>query len=273
MNVERQAEARASDFPWLAIVLALGVLGPWWWYARGEKHLRVIVPGRLIRGAWQTPTALRRIVARERIKTIVTLTAINHDDAKYVSQSKVVSETGVDWLFVPMRGSRATLLQMAEAADLLADPRRQPVFFHCVAGHHRSSLAHAAYLIRHEGWPAAAAWNEVASLPWARPASAADQNDKALIEEFARAQRLIKPIGQPPNLEVHDDDPFALASDRPIDREAGRGGYLPRLCFPRLEPGQSQLRPGSARADLSLGSDAGFGPGAAIARAADQVRP
>ena len=72
------------------------------------------------------------------------------------SQAKVVTEMGVSWLFVPMRGSTATLEQMAEAADLLADPGRQPVFFHCVAGHHRTSLAHAAYLIRHRGWSAAA---------------------------------------------------------------------------------------------------------------------
>ena len=47
---------------------------------------------------------------------------------------------------------------MAEAADLLADPNRQPVFFHCVAGHHRTSLTHAAYLIRHAGYSAEQAW-------------------------------------------------------------------------------------------------------------------
>ena len=64
----------------------------------------MVLPGRLIRGAWQTPEALRSIIARERIKTIVTLTAINHDDPKYVGQAKVVAETGVSWLFVPMRG-------------------------------------------------------------------------------------------------------------------------------------------------------------------------
>jgi protein tyrosine phosphatase (PTP) superfamily phosphohydrolase (DUF442 family) len=162
------------------------------WNAKGEKNLRVIVPGHLIRGAWQSPEALRAIVKREQIKTIVTLTAINRDDPKYVSQAKVAAETGVRWLFVPMRGSTATLQQMAEAADLLADPQLQPVFFHCVAGHHRSSLAHAAYLIRHEGWTAQQAWDEVASLPWARPAASADQNDRALIDDFARVQKTIR---------------------------------------------------------------------------------
>jgi protein tyrosine phosphatase (PTP) superfamily phosphohydrolase (DUF442 family) len=161
-------------------------------YVNGEKRVRVISPTRLIRGAWQAPAALRSIIAREKIKTIVTLTPINHDDPKYIGQARVVAESGLSWLFVPMRGSQATLDQMVEAADLLADPARQPVFFHCVAGHHRTSLAHAAYLIRHCGWPAQSAWNEVASLPWARPGSPADLNDKRLIDEFAGSQPFVR---------------------------------------------------------------------------------
>ena len=173
------------------VILTAGAVGVWVKLASAglEKRVRVLVPGRLIRGAWQTPEALRSLIARERIKTIVTLTAINHDDPKYVGQAKVVAETGVSWVFVPMRGSRATLEQMVEAADLLADPQRQPVFFHCVAGHHRTSQAHAAYLIRHCGYKADAAWGEVAALPWARPVRTADLADKALIKAFARSQQ------------------------------------------------------------------------------------
>jgi protein-tyrosine phosphatase len=179
----------------IALVLAAAGMLVIRWNARNEKHLRVVVPGHLIRGAWQDPESLRAIIGREHIKTIVTLTAINRDDPKYVGQAKIVSEMGVRWLFVPMRGSTATIEQMAQAADLLADPRSQPVFFHCVAGHHRSSLAHAAYLIRHCGWSAAAAWKEVAGLPWARPTAIADQNDRALIEEFAGMQQSMRPGG------------------------------------------------------------------------------
>jgi protein tyrosine phosphatase (PTP) superfamily phosphohydrolase (DUF442 family) len=163
------------------------------WNDAAEKRVREIIPGRLIRGAWQDPDALRKLIAREKIKTIVTLTAINRDDPKYVGQAEVVRQTRVDWIIVPMRGSRATLEQMAQAADLVADPDRQPVFFHCVAGHHRTSLTHAAFLIRHRGWSADRAWHAVAELPWARPAATADQNDRALIEEFARVQSSMAP--------------------------------------------------------------------------------
>src|SRR5437762_472722 len=92
-------------------VLAL-VLGSVWgvaarWNETAEKRVRVVVPGRLVRGAWQSPEALRTLIARERIKTVVTLTAINRDDPKYVSQAGVVGQTGVDWVLIPMRGSRA----------------------------------------------------------------------------------------------------------------------------------------------------------------------
>jgi protein tyrosine phosphatase (PTP) superfamily phosphohydrolase (DUF442 family) len=148
----------------------------------------VVVPGRLVRGAWQRPGPLRRLIEREKIKTIVTLTAINRDDPKYVEQARVVRRTGVDWVIIPMRGSSATEGQMAEAADLLADPERQPVFFHCVAGHHRTSLAHAAYRVRHDGWAAGDAWREVSALPWARPDAHADRSDRRLIESFAAGQ-------------------------------------------------------------------------------------
>ncbi len=157
-----------------AAVLAVGVLFASAWVAAsvhdaGAKRLRIVVPGRLIGGAWQQPDVLHQLIQRQRIKTVVTLTAINRDDDKYVSQSEVVDRAGVDWIIVPMRGSRATLEQMAQAADLLADPIRQPVYFHCVGGHHRTSLAHAAYLIRHGGYTGEQAWEVVAGLPWARP--------------------------------------------------------------------------------------------------------
>ncbi len=157
----------------------------------------VVEPGRLVRGAWQSPAALGVIVERERIRTILTLTAINRDDPKYVEQKRVVAATGVGWRLIPMRGSSATVEQMAQAADALANPRLQPVFFHCVGGHHRTSLVHAAYLIRHRGYSAESAWGTIAALGWTRPGAAADQRDRSLIDAFARVQASI-PISADP---------------------------------------------------------------------------
>ncbi len=183
---------RGLALPFAGVMtLTIAAVGGLAWHqsAGSEKRVWTVVPHRLVRGAWQSPEALRSIITHEGIKTVVTLTAINVDDHKYLPQARVVAETGVDWIIIPMRGSRATVEQMCEAADLLADASRQPLFFHCVAGHHRTSLAHAAYLIRHEGKSAADAWRVVASLPWARPTAPADQNDRAMIDEFANRHR------------------------------------------------------------------------------------
>jgi protein tyrosine phosphatase (PTP) superfamily phosphohydrolase (DUF442 family) len=248
----------------VCVATAVGAVS--WWKNSDEKRVRVIIPGQLIRGGWQTPKALHRIIRRERIKTIVTLTAINTTDPKYINQAKVVAETGVRWQIVPMHGSRATMEQMAQAADLLADPARQPVFFHCVAGHHRTSLAHAAYLIRHEGWSASAAWREVSSLPWARPDALTDQNDQALIYQFSSVHQNLSSQALAVSPEVLDDDEVQLAPNREMGRSAARGGDDLASFIRDLESGESQLRPGAARPNLSFRPDARGGTGSRDAR-------
>lgn len=221
-----------------------------------EKRVMVIHPGRLVRGAWQRPMPLRRLIAREGIQTIVTLTAINSTDHKFIDQTRVVREEGIDWVVIPMRGSRATVEQMAIAADLLADPDRQPVFFHCVAGHHRTSLAHAAYLIRHEGYTAEEAWGVVSSFPWARPEAVVDRNDRFLIEEFARVQATLDPDREESGFwEVGSGKHAQTAS------ATHRGDGRTRRGDPReldhLESGARQLRRGPIGPDLPIGSDVG----------------
>jgi protein tyrosine phosphatase (PTP) superfamily phosphohydrolase (DUF442 family) len=227
-----------------------------------EKRVRVVEPGRLVRGAWQRSGPLKRIIAREGIKTIVTLTAINASDPKFAVQRRVVEETGIRWVIVPMRGSRATAEQMAAAADLMADPGRQPVFFHCVAGHHRTSLAHAAYLIRHRGYTADQAWSAVSSLSWARPDSEVDRNDRFLIEEFARVERSLSPSRGQGVWEIEHgawSQPTAQA-DRREDHPAGAPGAAAGMG--RLEPGDVQLQRAPAGTDLPVGADAGLGAAA-----------
>ncbi len=211
------------------IGLALGTVGAplagysaWQWRDEFfEKRVSVVVPGKIIRGAWQSPGPLRRILARERIKTILSLTAINHDDPKYVEQARVVREFGVDWRLIPIHGSYATLAQMEEAAAILADPALQPIFYHCVAGHHRSSQAQAAYRITHDGWSAERAWAEVAALPWAKPAT--DHEDHRLIEAFASNQLQRKKDARDAASKV------ANLGDPPAPGRGPAGGLVSRL--------------------------------------------
>ncbi len=222
----------------LAVILLIGGLLAIVWDDLLPKRVRVLEPGRLVRGAWQRPGPLRRLIDRERIRTVVTLTAINRDDPKYVAQEAVVRATGVDWVIVPMRGSTATLDQLTEAADLLADPARQPVFFHCVGGHHRTGLVHAAYRIRHQGWSAAQAWAELRTLPWTRPV--ADEPDRRVIEAFAEREATHPPgqaLTRRPAPQGTRDGSHEDSTDRPTDAAGpAAGGPGPRLAD-RLSPG------------------------------------
>lgn len=168
-----------------AIALTGGGLA--YWDQTILKRVAVVEPGLILRGAWPKPAPLLRLIHESSIKTIVTLTAINSDDPKYVAQNRVITQTGVNWIIVPMRGSTATIHQMKQAADLIAVPENQPVFFHCVGGHHRSNLVHAAYLIAKRNLSANAAWSSVSALPWSRPQ--ADEADRRRIVEFAASFR------------------------------------------------------------------------------------
>lgn len=154
------------------------------WARTWETRVATVEPDAIYRGAWQSPEALRGLLARYQIRTIVTLTAINQDDPKYVSQQRVVKESGVDWIVVPMRGSTATLEQLDEAVALIGDRARQPVFFHCVGGHHRSNLVHAAYLMKRKRRSGAQAWAAVAALPWTRPTADRDRQDHEIINQY-----------------------------------------------------------------------------------------
>ena len=187
------------------------------------KRFATVEGRRIARGAWPHPEALLRLIRRDSLRTVVTLTAINHDDPKYVAQDRVIQTCDTRWILIPMRGSTATTDQMAEAADLIADPANQPAFFHCVGGHHRSNLVHAAYLIRHKGFSADAAWDVVSRLPWSRPAT--DGPDRVRIDEFAARFGHVRPR------EDHGHDTEADS----LDRARAGGG----------DPGSGPVRGGS----------------------------
>ena len=175
---------RRGFISWSAGSIAFGIGGGFVaWDRLALKRFAIVEPNQIFRGAWPNSSPLLRLIQRDAIRTVVTLTAINRDDPKYIEQDRVIQQTGVRWIIVPMRGSTATVKQMAETADLIADPTNQPVFFHCVGGHHRSNLVHAAYLIRHKKLTAEEAWSVVSRLSWSRPTL--DAADRRRIEEFA----------------------------------------------------------------------------------------
>jgi protein tyrosine/serine phosphatase len=125
-----------------------------------------VEPGRIYRGAWQQPWPMRRLVREYKIKTIIAL-AHPPEHALCVRERALARELGCRWIHIPIvdeRGSsdRKTVDKCLEqAAGELADPRNQPVYFHCHHGINRASMVQIAYRTLHCGWTLDEATDEI----------------------------------------------------------------------------------------------------------------
>src|SRR5436305_11443437 len=129
-------------------------------------RLAEIEPGRIYRGAWQKPWPMRRLVRDYHIKTVVAL-AHPPDHALPVQEKALAGELGVRWLHVPIvdvRGTndrQAISDQLEIAAAAVADPKNQPVYFHCHHGINRASMVQMAYRMLYCGWTLEQASDEI----------------------------------------------------------------------------------------------------------------
>jgi Tyrosine phosphatase family len=117
----------------------------------------VVVPGKIYRGAWQQPWPMRRVVSKYKIKTVVALAhPASHPLA--VREKAMAGELGYRWVHIPIVDQRVdgdlqTISdQLEKAAAILADPRSQPVYFHCHHGINRASMVQMAYRTKFCGW-------------------------------------------------------------------------------------------------------------------------
>ena len=125
-----------------------------------------VEPGRIYRGAWQKPWPMRRLLRDHKIKTVVAL-AHQPDNPLAVGERKLAGELGVRWVHIPIverraEGETSEIFDLLEqAADAVADPANQPVYFHCHHGINRASMVQMAYRMRHCGWTLDQATREI----------------------------------------------------------------------------------------------------------------
>lgn len=181
------------------------------------KRFAEVVPGQVYRAAWQRPWPIRRLVAGYGIRSILSLSVMGVTDQKYTSYAEVVKSKPIDWVIMPVVGSYMTLAQMAEAADWI-EQLPKPLLFHCVAGHHRTTQAHTAWRMRHYGWSARKAWDEVSQYRWTNPTG--DVKDHSLVERFADSTYMLKETGYEPTAYDALDGPGHRRNPR------GSGGQL-----------------------------------------------
>ncbi len=125
-----------------------------------------VEPGRIYRGAWQKPWPMRRVVRDYHIRTIVAL-AHPPEHPLPVREQALARELGVRWVHVPIVDIRglndrhAISDQLEAAAAVVADPRNQPVYFHCHHGINRASMVQMAYRMLYCGWTLERASDEI----------------------------------------------------------------------------------------------------------------
>ncbi len=127
----------------------------------------VVEPGKIYRGAWQQPWPMRRLVSRYQIKTVVAL-AHPPTHPLAVREKALAATIGVRWVHIPivdqrLIGELATINdQLDEAAAMVANPKNQPVYFHCHHGINRTSMVQIAYRTKYCGWSLEQATDEIA---------------------------------------------------------------------------------------------------------------
>jgi hypothetical protein len=159
---------------WLRRGLLLGgaaVLGEQAWrhgrdYIIADQFAEV-VPGKIYRGAWQQPWPMQRLIRKYHLKTVLAL-AHPPEHPLAVREKALAAEMGVRWVHIPIVDERGTKdyrvinEHLEEAAAVLADPKNQPVYFHCHHGINRASMVQMAYRTKFCGWTLEQATEEVA---------------------------------------------------------------------------------------------------------------
>ena len=127
------------------------------------KRLHVVEPGKIYRGGYCRSWPMQRIMHKYHIRTVLCL--MSPLDPRSQNERRRVETMGATWVCIPMHGNGDTTIEdLDRAVEILADPARQPAFFHCTAGVNRAGIVAAAYRIKHQGWKLQDAIDEATRL-------------------------------------------------------------------------------------------------------------
>ena len=93
------------------------------------------------------------------VKTVIDLTA---DDEAQANEGGLVQGAGMKFVRIPMTThDEPAPAAVAQFLKLVNDPANQPVYVHCVGGHHRTGAMTAVYRMTQDGWTADRAYAEM----------------------------------------------------------------------------------------------------------------
>lgn len=121
-------------------------------WSRYPRRFAEVAPAQVFRGGFPSRDEIAQLHRDKGIRSIVSLTDLTDRkrDRAMILESR---KHNITMLRFPMPGNgRGDFDMMDRAAEAIADPRNQPVFFHCAAGKQRSNAVQAAYRLRYCGW-------------------------------------------------------------------------------------------------------------------------
>ena len=107
----------------------------------------------LYRGAQPTADGVREL-EKLGVKTVLNL-------CEEASDQNILEKSKLDSVSIPMNAGRISEKDAAQFLKVVADPKRQPVFFHCRHGADRTGSMCAVYRVVVEGWPKEQAIDEM----------------------------------------------------------------------------------------------------------------
>lgn len=147
------------------------------------KNFGVVEEGRVYRSGELTPEALRSVIERHSIKTIIDFGAHDHDPPGERREQAVADSLGVTRHVLYMQGDgTGDPNNYVEALRLMTDASALPVLVHCAAGAQRTGCAIALYRGVVSGWDDDRALHEAEEFRH-------DPEDNPRMQEMYRAWR------------------------------------------------------------------------------------
>lgn len=127
-----------------AILLMLVAAG----FAYAKRHnFGTVIPGEVYRSAQLSSEALRNIVRKYDIRSVINLRPVRKQDSDwYPEEMAVVRETGIDHFTLGMSQTTPRIDNILALRDLLEEVET-PVLIHCASGVDRTGLASAMVLL------------------------------------------------------------------------------------------------------------------------------
>jgi protein tyrosine phosphatase (PTP) superfamily phosphohydrolase (DUF442 family) len=136
--LRKAARITAASLVALTILIGLAVV-----YRRSTGNLGTVEDGRVYRSAQLSPEALREVIARRGVKTVLNLRGPNPSEAWYRDEVAATLDAGAVQIDVPLASDMWLSREQAQTLLDVLDGCEYPIIIHCEFGAERTGLVAA----------------------------------------------------------------------------------------------------------------------------------